>query len=198
VIRVVAAAAAIGAAIAGAALGVLLTLPQPSSSARLGVRVLEILRHERGGGSILEFGDVRHRASCRRVSRRVHVVSLSNGERFAIRGTKVRLLHLPAGEGRLLASISRPEILAAEADLAGSFALYASQLTRRLVGGDEVLAGRSVFARRPVYRIVLRARAPRVELLVERSTLWPIGARYASARLTGAARLLPATGRAGC
>ena len=177
------------AAIAAAAFAVVSALPQPTQSDRIGVSVLRFLQDNRGRGSRMVVGGKLIAARCRRLSRSRSLVSLDDGAAFVLSGAHVRGWR--AGD-RALAAVSSesPLTRAAKADLAGSYRLYAAELTRQLENGHRVAARAVTLRGRPAYELELAPKSPRVVLVVDRRTLRPLAARFESARLTAKATLL--------
>jgi hypothetical protein len=194
-------AAVAAVAVGGSALGLLLVgLPSPLRGDKLSVAVVHRLLGTRIQGAVIQLnGSVLH-ATCRPHRRGVSTIALSNGDRLTLKRT--RFVVPPARlAGRALQYLQPVPagILArqsAEADLAGTHQLYLQELIGRLLRGDQVVEGTATFAGRPVYRIQLGNAKPRIELLVDRRTLKPVGARFRSAQLNGSSRFR--TGRGGC
>ena len=185
------------AAIVAAAYGLVATLPAPRDDERLALRVLEYLDEHRGSGALIALEDDVLTASCRKLPPWRSLVKLSDGSRLVLAGTRV---HAQPQRGRRLesAQVVDPEQRAAQADLAGSYALYALELRSRLVHRRPMVSGVTRLGDTPAYVIRLGRDRPRVELLVHRVSLEPVAARYVSARLTGTSRLSsPIAGRAG-
>jgi hypothetical protein len=189
-------AAVVAVAIAAAAFGVVSALPQPNRADRVGVGVLRVLESHRGGGSRMRIGGALLISHCRQLSGGRTLVSVSNGTAFVIRGDRI---HAWLKHRASLASLRRePGLLhAAEADMSGSYRLYAHELTAQLESGEHV----RVVDSGAVYELVLASGSPRAELLVNRRTLRPVAATFASRRLSGRAtliRLRTARLHAGC
>lgn len=177
-------------AIAAAAFAVVTALPQPTSGDRIGVRLLQLL-HARGGrGSRITIGRMSLTARCHQLPQRRSLVELSDGNTFVVSGSHIRAWHTPASE---FAEMSQQPALvrAAEADLAGSYQLYASELTSQLERGKRVTERAVTVGGRRVYEIALARERPRVVLIVDRRTLQPLEARFDSAVLEATAVLEP-------
>lgn len=180
--------------VAGAAYGLVSTLPSPRPGDRLGVRVLDRLEHARGSGSVIELAGDRVPVRCRRLPPYEHLLVFGDGTRLVLSGTRVR--PLPVRGRRLESARSRyPDLLAAQADLAGSYSLYSRLLAQRLARGRQVVVGRARVHGRPALRIRLGRDRPAVELLVDRRTLRPLAATYSSATLSARSVLTPPVGR---
>lgn len=189
------AALATGGAVAAAAFGVVSTLPQPTHDDRTGVRVLRVLETRHGGGSRISVGDRSLVAECRRLSARRRLVSLSDGSAFVVAGTRVypSTAPNPAARSELAGSTAGepPLLRAAEADLAGSYALYAAELAVQLEHGAPVLGAKRFVEGRPAYQIWLDDHRPRAALFVDSRTFEPLAAEFDSAQLKGRATLTP-------
>ena len=200
VLRPAAQGVAIALVITGGAFALLAVgLPRPSEDERLALRVLAELRSPSGTrGAELRIGTARLVAHCRKVAPGRSVVTISDGTRLLVRGTRIKSF-TGARSGRALtsraASLERSELRSAQADLAGVRSLYAAQLRGRLLRGEDVYLGETTVAGVPAHRFRLGRDQPRLELLVGQGTLTPLAASYESRRLTGTSRLLPATGR---
>ena len=185
------------AAIVLAAYALVAMLPAPREDERLALRVLQFLDEHRGSGAVMTLGDDVVTASCRKLPPWRSLVTLTDGSRLVLAGTRVGV---PTPRGRSLES-AQPvdgERRAAQADLAGSYGLYALELRSRLVHRRPMLAGTTRVGDTPTYVIRLGRDRPRVELLVHRTSLVPVAARYVSARLDGTSRLAaPVDGRGG-
>jgi hypothetical protein len=192
-------AATVAVAVAAAAYGVVATLPQPTHGDRTAVRVLRVLETKRGGGSEIVIGGATVQATCRRTAPHRSFVTLSDGNTFVLSGSHIRAWSSPQ---RSLASVEEEPLLhAAEADLAGSYALYVDELTAELEHGEHVLGRVTTFAGRRVYKVHLGSARPRAALFVDRQTLEPLGASFESKTLTGHSTLHPARpgrGQPGC
>ena len=195
--------------VAAASFALISTLPGPTHGERLGVDVVRSLQSSRGRGAVIHLGRTVLVASCRPLSGSRRAISLSNGERLLLAGTRLRETASPrrssarrlAGR-RAAAHASSPallELAAMKAGLAGSYAFYSAALKTRLMRGKEVFAGRTTFRGVPAFRIRLGADRPQVELVVDRRTLSPLAVTYRSRRASGWSRLLPAPpGARGC
>jgi len=191
---------AIALGITGAAFALLaLGLPRTSEDDRLALRVLAELRGPAGiRGAELQIGTRRLIAHCRKVAPGRSVVTISNGARLVVRGTRIKSFTGARSSGRALtsrAALEESELRSAQVDLAGIRGLYAAQLRGRLLRGEDVYLGETTVAGVSAHRFRLGRDQPRLELLVEQETLTPLAARYESRRLKGMSRLLPATGR---
>jgi hypothetical protein len=189
-------ASVLATAIAAAAFGIVSALPQPTRADRVGINVLRVLQSHRGAGSRMRIGGALLISHCRQLSGGRTLVSVSNGTALVIRGDRV---HTWLKHRVSLASLRRePGLLrAAEADMSGSYRLYAHELTAQLESGEHV----RVIDGGALYELVLASGSPRAELLVNRRTFRPVGATFASRRLSGRATLirLPTVGlHAGC
>jgi hypothetical protein len=172
-------------------------LARPSAAERLAVSVVTELDRARDRGSVMTIGSRQLSAVCTRISRGIVRVRLGDGTEIVAMGTHVLETYRLGGR-RALALRLAPDLAAAELVLAGSHALYAreliGQLTRRAVS-TRVTA----YEGRPAYALLLRARRPTVELVVDRMTLRPLAAVYRSHDLTASSRLLVAPRRSkGC
>jgi hypothetical protein len=194
-LRPILVALAIAGVLCGAAAALLeLGLPAATASDRIGADALRVLQSTRGGGAAVRLGNRRLVAVCRRVGRR-RIVSLSDGSVLAVTGAKVRRLRAPV---RLTAGVDAPDLVAAEADLSGNHGLYVSELVGAL-GSGALTVRETRYDGASAYALRIGAGRPVVELVVDRHTLRPVAARYASSSLTGSARLRAATDRtAGC
>jgi hypothetical protein len=182
-------------AIAGVGYGLLTTLPAPSRGDRIAVRVLARLQVTRGRGATLEVEGKTQRLTCRRLGGGRHLLALGDGTQLVLAGTHVHETREPL-RLRMLASLRRdPALTAAEADLSGSHALYATQLAGQLAHGRAALVGSTVVGGRPAYRLRLTRGRPQLELLVSRRSLTPLVAVYRSAAVDGWSVLGPSTTR---
>lgn len=183
------------AAITAAAFGIVSALPQPTRSDRIAVAVLHVLETHRGLGSTFTIGGRSFVAQCRRLPGRRSLVRLSDGTQFVVHGVHV----WPRGSASQLASARRTHRLlqAAEADLFGSYRLYAQELVLQLQSGSRVETGGA----RNAYTLILDQAKPRAVLLVDRATLQPIAVRFSSRSVSGRAILSgqrPATEATSC
>jgi hypothetical protein len=195
VIRVFGGAALGLSAIVLTGFGVVSTLPQPSHGDRIAVRALVVLQQHRGRGGVMQLAGVRLHVTCKRLPPYRQLIALDDGSRLVLSATHVRQVREPLRTRMLAVTENRPELVSAEADLAGSYALYAAQLTQRLAGGLPVLAGTTAVGGTPAYRLILGRGHPRVELLVDRQSLVPLAATYRSASLQGRTTLAQPAGR---
>jgi hypothetical protein len=186
-------AAFAAAAIVAASFGLIAALPQPTKGDRVAVGVLRYLEHTRGRGGLISIGGHVLLARCTPLSPRRKRITLSDGARFVLRGSHIEKWSTATSRR----ATRRPDsgvARAAIADLAGSYALYADELSRPLAHGKavvEAMPGRS-----PKYRVVL-ARRPYVDLVVDGATLRPLSARFRSARVSAQASLLPPARKSG-
>jgi len=182
-------AVAAAAAVAACAYAVVATLPQPTRSDRIGVDVLRFLQTHRGHASRMVVDGTAVAARCRHLAGGRSLVSFDDGRLLVLRGA--RITGWSGRGGRSLASASPGSALrrAAEADLAGSYKLYATELTGQLERGQRITGHAVLHAGRPAYEIDLAATAPRVVLVVDRDTLRPLAARFESPQVTGTATL---------
>ena len=177
-------ASLITAAIVAASYGLMAALPQPTAADRLAVRLLGYLEHTPGRGSEIWINGHRVLARCSSLSKSRKLITLSDGARFAIRRSHIRLWHEAAKKPR------RPDSAlarAAIADLSGSNSLYAAELGPPLAAGDDMVEPIRESDR--MYRIVL-SRKPYVALDVDRVSLHPVSARFRSAGISAQASLL--------
>ncbi|HST24576.1 MAG TPA: hypothetical protein VLJ76_01145 [Gaiellaceae bacterium] len=181
------AVAAFGAlALFAAACGLLdLGVHPPSAAERLGLRELRVLEHSRDGGAVMDVSGRRVLASCRR-SRGHDLVRLSSGVTLVVTG--VHVYEAPS-ERRVLSVVHRRTLVAVQADLAGSHALWIRELESRLELGD-LSAHPVLFDGRRVEEVVLRARRPFLGLVVDPKTLRPLGAIYDSPSTDASSRIL--------
>ena len=190
-LRLVGAAALAIALVAGTAFAVVTTLPRPTEAERLAVRVVQRLQDTRSGGAVLHVDGRALVARCRWLSGSSTLVTLTNGERLVVARTRVHDRTRRAG--RALTARRSPrdrELLAVKAALAGIHRLYAAALRGRLMRGDEVVVGSTVFRGERAYRVRVGEDPPAVELLVSGRTLDPVAATYRSRRVAAWSRLL--------
>lgn len=190
-----------GAALIGACSLALLVvgLPLPQRGDAITVALVTRLLHTRVDSATIDLNGSRVSARCVSRGRGVSVITVSNGDRLVVH--RARYTVPPAGLGARL--LVRPHLSAAaiarqpaEVDLAGPHTLYLDELTGRLLRGDRMIEGTTIYDGRRAYRVRLGNRRPLVELLVDESTLAPLGARFDSARIRGWSRLV--TGPSGC
>jgi hypothetical protein len=182
------------AALFGASVGVLELGLRPLSAAnQLGLRELQVLRHSRDAGAVLDVGGRRLLASCRRFRGR-DLVTLSDGTQLVMVGVHVfpgssaPVANL-AGLQELLAVHRGDPLIAVRADLVGSHALWIRELTSRIeLGGLAVHP--VLFDGRRAEELVLTPRRPFLALIVERSTLRPLGAIYDSRSTDASSRIV--------
>jgi hypothetical protein len=184
--------------LAGACFGVLrVALPQAGLGERIAARTLVKLDRWRSQGALVRIGDRTIGATCT-AARRGGVVTYADGARILVRGRHVHALQpLPTAPERLLATTAQasPELVSAEALLAGSRSLLVAGLAVRLSVVGDPLVGRTTIDGTPAYVLRLGRDRPRIELVVSRSTLEPLAIRYSSATLRGTSRPFPAHGR---
>lgn len=178
-------AAAVAAGIAVAAYGVVSALPQPTRADRVGVGVLRVLQTHRGAGSRMRIDGTSLVSHCRQLSGGRTLVFVSNGTAFVIRGDHVHAW-LKQRSGLAAVRRARGLLQAAEADMSGSYRLYAHELTAQLESGAHV----RVIDGGSRYELVLASGSPRAELLVDRRTLRPVAATFDSHRLSGRATFI--------
>jgi hypothetical protein len=173
------------AAVVAASYGLMAALPQPTAADRFAVRLLDYLEQTQGRGSRIWINGHRIDARCTALSKTRSLITLSDGAKFAIRRSRIRLWHEGTTKPR------RPDsnlARAAIADLSGSNSLLAAELGPPLLAGDDMVEPIRESDR--TYRIVL-SRKPFVSLDVDRVSLHPISARFRSARISARALLLP-------
>jgi hypothetical protein len=182
------------AAIAAGAFALIATeLPGPHRGDKLAIAILRRLDTTRIGSAVVRINGVLVRATCSRLGHGVSAISLGNGGRLLVRRT--RILSTAGSDPRLAVAVLRRR--AAEADLVGTRTIYADELIGRLIHGDRVIEGSGVFGGHAVYSLRLGNARPGVELLVDRRTLLPVGARFDSPQIDGLSRLHTSTTR-GC
>jgi len=192
--RIGAAALAGTCAVAGSAYALVSTLPAPQPDDRLGVRILDRLEHSRGTGAVVDLGGRRVHVRCRKLPPYRRLLTYADGTRLALSGTHVH--RLPSPGRQLETARSRyPDLIAAQADLAGSYSLYSILLAQRLAHGRTIVAGLTRVRGLPAYRIHLGQDRPEVQLIVDRRTLRPLAATYRSATLSGRSILGAPVGR---
>lgn len=193
-VRIVGGAALTLCAVAGVGYSLVSALPAPSAGDRVAVRVLDRLQSTRGRGGAMEIAGTTAQVRCRRLGGGRHLVTVGEGTRLLLSGTRVREV-AQSSRLRLLASAQRqsPELTSAEADLSGSHELYAIQLAGQLSHGRTVVVGSTVVRGTPAYRLRLTRAQPSLELLVARRSLKPLVAVYRSASLSGRTVLGPST-----
>jgi hypothetical protein len=171
-------------AIAAGAFALVSTLRPPTPGDRVAVRLFARLVSERGTGGVMHLDGRTIRVHCRplRSSRSLITVGdvrlVLHGLHVhpaATRGERAELDDIPA-DGALLA---------AEADLSGSFTLYERELLGRIDSGRRLLAGETHVGAQPAYRILLNASHPLIELIVSRHGLRPLVAVFRSRSLSG-------------
>ena len=179
---------------AGGAYALVSTLPAPQPDDRLGVRILDRLEHARGTGAVVDLGGRRVHVRCRKLPPYRRLLTYADGTRLALSGTRVR--RLPSAGRQLETARARyPDLIAAQADLAGSYSLYSILLAQRLAHGRPIVAGLTRVRGQGAYRIHLGRDRPEVQLIVDRRTLRPLAATYSSATLSGRSILGAPVGR---
>lgn len=192
------AAALATAAVVATSFGLVSALPQPTQDDRIAVRLLQYLEDMRGRGSRISIGGQTLLARCTSLAPRRKLITLSDGTRLVLSGARIRSWR----STRSLLATAQPYaglVRAAVADLAGSYALYATELSRPLSYGHDIVAEEVPGSSR-TYRIVL-ARRPSVELTIDRASMRPLSVRFRSARVSASASLLPPapiSGRKSC
>ena len=181
-------------AVAGGAYALVSTLPAPRPDDRLGVRILDRLEHARGTGAVVDLAGRRVHVRCRKLPPYRRLLSYADGTRLALSGTHVH--RLPSSGRQLESARARyPDLIAAQADLAGSYSLYSILLAQRLAHRRPIVAGLTRERGLPAYRIHLGRDRPEVQLIVDRRTLRPLAATYRSATLSGRSVLGAPVGR---
>ena len=176
------------AAVVAASFGLVSALPQPTQGDRIAVRVLDYLERTPGRGSRISISGQTLLARCTSLAPRRKLITLSDGTRFVLSGSRIRSWRATTSS-LAVAQIDSGLARAAIADLAGSYALYAAELSRPLAHGHDIVADEiSGSSRR--YRIIL-ARRPYVELIVDGASLRPLSASFRSASVSAHASLLP-------
>jgi len=182
------------AALFGASVGVLELGLRPLSAAdQLGLRELQVLRHSRDAGAVLDVGGRRLLASCQRFHGR-DLVTLSDGTELVMVGVHVfpgtpspveSLSDLP----KLLAVHHGDPLIAVQADLVGSHTLWIRELASRLeLGGLAVHP--ALFDGRREDELVLTPRRPFLGLIVDPTTLRPLGVIYDSRSTDASSRIV--------
>jgi hypothetical protein len=189
VLPVFAAALAAAAVLAGS-FGLVSALPQPTRYDRIAVDALRVLEQARGRGSRISIDGHRLLARCTSLSPRRKLIELSDGAQFVLRGSRIRAWSATTRRPKTMRPDS-PAARAAIADLAGSYALYARELSATLERGEAAVVDAG-----GTYVIVL-ARRPSVELAVDRASLRPLRVRFRAAGLAAHAVLLRPVARAG-
>jgi hypothetical protein len=195
-----AASIATAAAIAAAAFAMVSAFPQPTRGDRTGVRLLDVLETHRGVGSTIAVAGRSIVARCERLSRRRSLVSFSDGSALVLAGSHIRAAK-PArrtaqrSATRDLANrhVDSPLLRVAQADLAGSYKLYATELRIQLERGSRIIREETTYNGIPAYQVELGSALPRASLIVDRETLQPLAATFESAALDGNAILAPPT-----
>jgi hypothetical protein len=173
-------------------------LPKPTQGDRLAIRLLDVLRERRGNGSVLTLAGQRLHVRCAPIGRRGQLVTMGDGTSFVLQGSHVvgrREASSPLADMQ----IGVGALTAAEADLAGSYALYAAEVVAQLEQGAKFDSARFGRPSDHAVAIALREREPRVELVVAEHSLRPLAATFRSWRIQAVARFVPSTGKgAGC
>ena len=184
--------------IGAAAFWVVSGLPQPTRGDRTGVRLLDVLETKRGEGSVISIAGRSLVARCEQLTARHNLVWLSDGSALVLAGSHVQESMPPTVTARGTASrelastrAASPLLRAAEADLAGSYAVYATELTIQLERGSRVIRKETFHQGRPAYEVELGRELPRAGLIVDRETLQPLAATFESSSLDGRALLSP-------
>jgi hypothetical protein len=179
--------------IGGASFGLVSALPPPTHEKRLAVRVLQVLQERRGAGAVISLDGREILARCRPLPPWRQLVTLSDGTRFALSGTRATRIPEPGQRQLESTSLADAQLLSAQADLAGSRPLYTKEILGRLQHGRRVVVGTTRYRGVPAYRLRLGRDRPRVELLVSRRTFQPLAARYEGRWVKGSSRLLSST-----
>jgi hypothetical protein len=182
-------------AMAGIAFATVSMLPSPTRSDRIAVRLLDVLQEQRGGGSMLTIAGRRLPARCVQIGKARELVTLSDGTALVLHGSHIlarRAASSPLADIRI-----DPALLSsAEADLSGSYALYAAEIVAQLEQGAKLTADGDDGG--PI-TIALREERPRVELIVAPKSIRPMAAHYRSRRIDATAHFVSRAARgAGC
>ncbi len=189
VLRRTIAVAALTTALGAGAYAVLdLGMQRASRADELVGRALRALDETRSIGAVMRVDGRTLVASCRSVHVDRSVVNLDDGTRLLIARTRVSRLR--TDRQRELLAPEPVDLAAAEANLSGSHDLYSRELTATLFAG-RVEVARTRFAARAAYALRLGDGRPLVELMVDRVTLRPLGARYVSRTSSGTSRIVP-------
>jgi hypothetical protein len=180
--------AALTVALVGGAYGMLAAgMKRATPQDRLAADALKVLDATRGSGAVIDVDGRRLVASCKALRVGSSIVDLDDGTRLLVARTRVARLR-PVASARELLAPDPPDLVAAEANLAGSHDFYSRALTATLFGG-RVIVRPTRFADRLAYALRLGDGRPLVELIVDRGSLRPLGARYVSRTSSGTSRL---------
>jgi hypothetical protein len=121
-----------------------------------------------------------------RIGKARELVTLSDGTELVLRGSHILARRAPSSP---LADIRLDPgtLSSAEADLAGSYALYSAEIVAQLEQGAKLTADGDDGG---MITIALREERPRVELIVAPKTLRPIAAHYRSSRIDATAHFV--------
>src|SRR5207248_5182547 len=170
----------------------------PTHGDRVAIRLLDVLREPRGSVSLLSIFGRPLPARCVRIGKARELVTLGDGSALVLRGS-----HILARRDGLspLADVrwDPGALSSAEADLSGSYALYAAEIVAKLEQGAKLTV-------RPIHgddgaalTVLIRETRPRVELLVTTKSLLPIAAHYRSRRIDATAHFVSRSAKgAGC
>jgi hypothetical protein len=164
-------------------------MKRPSADDRLVADALRVLDSTRGAGAVMTVDGRRLVARCKSVRVGNSVVGLDDGTTLLVWRTHVA--RRGTSDERELLATEPTDLASAEANLAGIHDLYSRELTATLLGGHVVVRATRL-ASRPVYALRLGDGSPLVELLVDRGSLRPVGARYVSRTSSGSSELVPA------
>jgi hypothetical protein len=187
-LRQVAVFAALTAALAGGAYGLLAAgMQRTTRQDVIAADALKLLEETRGSGAVMDVDGRRLVASCKALRVGSSIVELDDGTRLLVARTRVARLGARVSARTLLAP-EPPDLVAAEANLAGSHDFYSRALTATLFSGRVVVRPLR-FDGRLAYALRLGDGRPLVELIVDRAGLQPLGARYASRTSSGTSRV---------
>lgn len=170
-------------------------LHRATASDRFAVGVLDRLDGSSGVGASVDVAGRSLDVACAPTGGRRSAISLGNGTQLVIAGTHV--VRTRVGAARVVLGTEPPDLMAAEADLAGSHDLYERELAGTIFAGPVILRPLR-FDSRAAYAVRLGDGRPLVELIVDARTLRPLGARYQSESVAGTSRLLTAPKLVGC
>ena len=171
-------------AIAAAAFAFVSSLRPPSPGDRVAVRLFARLVSERGSGGVMHLDGRTMRVRCRPLPSSRSLITVG-ATRLVLHGLHVHPV-ASRGERAELADVTADgALLAAEADLSGSFGLYRRELLGRIDSGRRLLAGETFVGPQPAYRILLHGGHPLIELIVSRPGLRPLVAVFRSRLLAG-------------
>jgi hypothetical protein len=191
-------AAIAAAAIAAAAFGIVSVLPKPTRGDSLAVNLLDVLRQRRGSGSVMSIDGARVRARCTRIGRFRERVTLADGTVFVLRNSHV-VARTERATPLAAVRVRRHALVAAEADLAGSYALYSAEVLAQLQRGIRISARHAIVDGKRAFSIALREKPPYVNLLVSRPSLQPLAVEFRSAEIDAHARIVSSgKARFGC